>query len=227
MQAEFNKNLVKNLPDAYKKTPDSNNFKILEIERVVCEDLRACLRQIFNFYAETEDQEGILNINNATGKTLDLYGERVGQARGLASDEKYILMIKAKIMRNISNGSYPSILTALCNTFSCDPSQIFFTDGEEPFTVNMAALPLEVINNAGLSSSQTVAIIKSLLPVGISLSSFLFDGTFELATSYDDMTIDGETKGLTDTYENMKNMDAIGGYLGVAAGDEADTLLPI
>lgn len=248
MQAEYKKNLVKNLPDAYKKTTDSNNFKILEIERKTLEDVRKSLwgydkcKKCGNEAITQENQNcpvcgsetvringinDILNIDNAKGKTLDLYGERVGQARGLATDEKYILLIKAKIMRNISNGSYPSILTSLCLTFGCDPSQIYFTDGEEPFTVNMAALPLEVINAAGLTSAQTVAIIKSLLPVGISLSSFVFEGTFEFARSYEDMTIDGDTEGLTDTYENMNNPDAIGGYLGVAAGDEVDEILPI
>ena len=94
MQAEYNENLVKNLPDAYKKTTDSNNFKILEVERLALSDVRASLQEVAN----------ILDINNAKGKTLDLYGERVGQARGLADDDKYLLMIKAKLMRNLSNG---------------------------------------------------------------------------------------------------------------------------
>ena len=227
MQAEFNTNLVKNLPDAYRKTTDSNNFKILEIERIACDDLRSGLRQIYNTHAENEADEGILNIDNARGKTLDLYGDRVRQARGVATDSQYLLMIKAKIMRNISNGSYPSILNAMCGTFSCDPSQVLITDGEQPCTVKIVSLPLAAINNAGLSTSQTLAIVKSMLPVGISIETFMFGGTFELAFSYEDMKVDGETKGLTDTYENLKNRDAIGGYLGVTVGDENEEILPI
>ena len=210
MQAEFNNNLVKNLPDAYKKTTDSNNFKILEVERRTLGDIRNSLQEVNN----------ILDINKATGKTLDLYGERVGQARGLADDNRYLLMIKAKIMRNLSNGSYPSVLAALCATFGCEPSQIYLEDGDEPCTVTIVTLPLEIINKAGLTTSQTVAIIKSLLPVGISLTSFLFDGTFEFGESEDDYD---EEKG----FAISETDQSIGGYLGATAGDETDILLPI
>lgn len=210
MQAEFNRNLVKNLPDAFKKTPDSNNFKILEIERVAITDIKEGLQAIDN----------ILDINNAKGKTLDLYGERVGQARGLADDDKYILMIKAKNMRNLSNGSYPSIISALCETFSCDPSQIFITDGDEPYTVKIVTLPLEVINKAGLTTSQTIAIIKSMLPVGVTLTSFLFEGTFEFGANEDDYD---EEKGFAISEDDQ----SIGGYFGAMQGDETDIILPI
>lgn len=208
MQKEFDKNLVKNLPDAFKKSTDSNNFKILEVEKRTLEDIRQSLQQI----------NGILDINNAKGKTLDLYGERVGQARGIADDDKYLLMIKAKIMRNLSSGSYPSIVSALCRTFNCEPSQIYITEGDEPCTVTVAALPLEVINKAGLTTSQTVAIIKSMLPVGISLTSFLFEGTFEFGSNANEYD---ETKGFAN------DEGTIGGYLGATAGDETDIPLPI
>lgn len=210
MEMEYNSNLVKNLPDAYKKTTDSNNFKILEVERLACEDLRKTLQEIDN----------ILDIDNAKGKTLDMYGERVGQARGLANDDKYILMIKAKIMRNLSNGSYPSIINALCETFECEPSQVLVIDDTEPCTVKVMSLPLSVINAAGLTISQTLAIIKSILPVGISLTSFYFEGTFEFGA--DENEID-ETKGFAISEADQ----SIGGELGAMQGDEQDITLPI
>lgn len=210
MQAEFNENLVKNLPDAFKKTTDSNNYKILEIERRTLADIRADLQDI----------DSILDINNAKGKTLDLYGERVGQARGIADDEKYLLMIKAKIMRNLSNGSYPSIVNALCETFSCEPSQVYITDGEEPFTVNVVTLPLEVINKAGLTTSQTLALIKTMLPIGTVLTSFLFDGTFEFGANEDDYDTE---KGFAISEDDQ----SIGGYLGATSADISDNPLPI
>lgn len=208
MGATYKTNLVKNLPDAYKKTADSNNFKILEIERIACDDLRKTLREIDN----------ILDINNAKGKTLDLYGERVGQPRGLANDEKYLLLIKAKIMRNLSNGSYESIINALCATLACEPSQVIFVDGEEPRTVQITTLPLDVINKAGLTTSQITAIIKSMLPVGITLSDFLFEGTFEFGKNENEY--DNE-KGFAD------DADTIGGYFGATATDTNDIILPI
>lgn len=205
----FNENLVKNLPDAFKKTTDSNNYKILEIERISCETLRERLRDI----------EEILNIDNAKGKTLDLYGERVKQYRGIATDDKYILMIKAKIMRNLTNGTYESIVNALCTTFNCEPSQVYITDGDEPCTINISALPLEVINRAGLTTAQTTAIIKAMLPVGVSVTSFLYEGTFEFSNIENEYD---ESKGFSDVEGGT-----IGGYFGVTQGDEQDIILPI
>lgn len=210
MQAEFNKeNLVKNLPDAYKKNNESNNFKILEVERIECANLRDDLQSI----------NEILDINNATGKTLDRYGERVGQPRGLATDAKYLLMIKAKIMRNLSNGSYQSIIDALCETFSCDPSEVYIQDEDEPCTVKLVSLPLAFIIGAGLSTSQTVAIIKSMLPVGVSLSTFLFEGTFEFADRENEQDTE---KGFCDIEGGT-----MGGYLGATDSDLTDEILPI
>lgn len=210
MQAEFNQaKLVKNLPDAYKKTPDSNNAKILEVERIACEDLRDALMSIDN----------ILDVNNATGKTLELYGERVGQAKGQADDEKYLFLIKAKIMRNRTDGSYPSVVNALCQTYNCDPSQVFIVDGEDPCTVDILTMPLAIINKAGFSTNQTLAIVKSLLPIGTTISSFMFEGTFQFSdveNEYD------ENRGFSDVEGGT-----IGGFFGVTSGDENDVILPI
>lgn len=208
MNANYNSNLVKNLPDAYKKTSDSNNYKILEIERLACKELRDRLQDISD----------ILDINNATGKTLDMYGERVGQSRGIAADEKYILMIKSKIMRNISNGSYPSILNAICETLDCEPSQVLITEDEEACTITVVTLPLSVIVSAGLTTSQTAAIIKALLPVGITLKTFLFEGTFEFSASENEAD---NNKGFSDAD------GTVGGYFGATQGDETEDILPI
>lgn len=210
MVTMYNPNpLAKNLTDAYQKRPESNNYKILEIERVACSDLRATLQEIDN----------ILDINNARGKTLNLYGERVGQARGQAGDEKYLIMIKAKLARSLASGSYPSIANALCITFNCEPSQVLIVDGEEPCTVNVVSLPLAVINKADLTTSQTLAIIQSLLPAGVKVSSFLFEGTFEFSNTENEYD---ENAGFTDVEDG-----AIGGYFGVTSGDEKDIILPI
>ena len=217
MKAGFNAtNHVKNLPDAYKKTPDSNNSKILEIESIACNELRKTLQEVDN----------ILDFNNATGKTLDFYGERVGQARGLANDEKYLLMIKAKIMRNLSNGSHESIVDAICATLNCEPSQVILTE-DDTGSVKLTALPLETIMKSGLTTSQFISILKSMLPIGVPLSYFNLEGTFEFADTEENMEADGETKGFTDTEANMKGENSIGGYFGAGLGDENNEILPI
>lgn len=114
-----------NLPDVFAKDPNSNNYKILEIVRRESVILRG--RSAF--------VESILDISNASGKTLDLYGERVGQKRGLATDDQYRVLILARILRNLSNGSYNSVVKCLSMIFNCDPSEIHFEDvGMRGFT---------------------------------------------------------------------------------------------
>lgn len=213
---EYQTELVKNLPDVYRKDPDSNNYKFFQIESEAVERTRATLEEIRN----------ILFFENATGKTLDLYGERVGQPRGQAKDDKYLVMIKAKILRNLSNGSYPSVLNAICKTFDCDPSLVKIKE-IEPCVVELETMPFEVINKAGFTTSQAFSIIKSLLPVGVTLANFMFEGTFEFGENEDELD---ETKGFSDVgaFPEDENYDeVIGGYLGASIGDENDAELPI
>ncbi len=202
-------NHVKNLPDIYRKGTESNNFKILEVERLEGNGLREALETI----------DTILDLDEAYGKTLDYYGERVGQPRGRATDSQYLLMIKSKIMQNICDGTSPNIINAVCMTFNCDASQVHIAEDTEPCSVKIVSLPLSIINKAGLSTEQTVAMIKRLLPVGVALSSFLFDGTFEFGTVENEQDTD---KGFCDVEGGT-----IGGYFGVTGSDVSDVILPI
>ena len=209
MKLYSGENLAYNLPDSYAKDAKSNNSKILEIERSEVEKIRTTLREI----------DAILDLENAYGKTLDLYGARVGQARGQATDDQYRVLIKAKIVRNLSNGSIPSFIESICATFSCAPTEIVISEMADTCALKIDSLPLSAITKAGFSTSQTVAIIESLLPVGARLDSFLFNGTFEFAASEGVYT---EGKGFTDV-EGGEG----GGYFGAINGDENDIILPI
>lgn len=203
-------NYVKNLPDYYKKTTDSNNFKILEVERY----------SISTFKNDIEDVNTSLDLSQAYGKTLDYYGETVGQPRGLATDEQYILMIRSKIAQNVSGGDYKSVTKAICMTFDCEPSEVYIAEKEDPCVVELVVMPLAVINKAGLTTRQTVELVKQLLPVGVALESFLFEGTFcfsETETEYD--TEAGFAISETD--------QSIGGYLGIVYGEDDEPELPI
>lgn len=209
--AEFNfDNLAKNLPDCYKKNKDSNNYKILEIERIAGAELRKCLNEI----------AVILDIENATGATLDAYGERYGQSRGIATDEQYRVMIKSKITRSLSSGSYIDVLNAICATFGCTFDDVTLTELSEPMAVALEKAPLEAIAKAGFTSSQAYQIIKSLLPTGVTLTSVLFEGTFEFSdidNEYD------EDAGFAISEADQ----SIGGFLGATEGELSDDILPI
>ena len=225
---QFNyENYVKNLPDFYDKTPikqtengeyeGSNNAKILEIERISHNVLLDDVQDVF----------AVLDIDNAKGKTLDLYGDMLRQPRGIATDAQYRILLKSKIMQNCCLGDYNSVLNAICKTFGCKPSEITVAELDEPCSIEITDLPLEKINNAGVTTEQAVAIINRLLPVGTKLKTFLFEGTFEFSVDETDMNIDGTAKGFTYTEEDMTNPDAVGGYLGITAGDENESMLPI
>lgn len=198
-----------NLPDCFDKSEDSNNHKLLETERQSIDKHSDDLWDIFQ----------ILDLDNARNKTLDHYGARVGQARGLADDEKYLILIKSKIMRNLNNGTYPSILNSICATFDCKPEEVYIGETNNPCNVSMVALPLDIINRVGMSATQIIALVKSLLPICITLDNVSLEGTFEFASG----------EGETDNNKGFSDVEGgtIGGYLGYMSGDEDEPILPI
>lgn len=201
-------NLAKNLPDTYKKDTDSNNYKILEVERTANHHLRDVLEQIDN----------ILDINNATGAILDMYGKRFGQARGTASDAQYLAMIKSRIMRSLCDGSYKNIVDAICFTFNCNIDDVLIRETGAA-AVTLEKSPLSAIINSGFSARQAEQVIKTLLPVGVELESVLFEGTFEFGEAeyeYD------ESAGFSEA-ENGE----IGGYFGWTGSQENISELPL
>lgn len=205
----FDKEYVKNLPDSYNKLKSSNNYKILNLNKLLIDD----------FYKDIQTVFDMVDINKATGKTLNLYGDMVNQARGAATDQQYLYLIRAKIASNLAGGSYQDITNAICITFDCEPSQIYIVEAQNPCTVDIIVLPLSVIIHAGFTTSQTLTLIKSLLPVGVTLETFLFEGTFELASTEGITDID---KGFS-SYEGSEN----GGHLGITGTGENDPILPI
>lgn len=212
-------NLAKNLPDAYKKDINSNNYKILEIERQSNNDLRSLLDCIANS----------LDIDNATGATLDMYGKRFGQPRGKATDAQYKLMIKSKIVRGMSNGSYKEIVDALCFTFNCPIDDVSIIE-TAPMKVELQNLKLDTVLNAGFETSQIYQLVKSLMPVGVTLEPISLEGTFEFGEG---VIVDGKMEISENDYDENKGFaiseadQSIGGYFGAAQGNETSTELPI
>lgn len=199
-------NLVKNLSDSFAKDTSSNNYKLLQTEYEETTRFRVLLQALSD----------VLDIDNATGATLDLYGELVGQPRGSLTDEQYILMIKAKALRNLASGSYPSILNALAITFNCDPSTIYIQESEDPCKVQAVNLPIETIVKANLSTADALQIIEQLLPITVTLESYLFDGTFTFSDSENEYD---ESQGFCDDPNGGVVGDGkIGGYFGTTSG---------
>ena len=135
------------LPDCYRKDPEGNNYKLLELGREETDNLRSDIRKVWD----------ALDLNLAEGKTLDLYGDMLGQRRGLLNDEQYRFMILTRIGRNIVQGDYQSVMRALVLMFGGKQGDISLDDlelGEEdrPCVVKLTKFPIAVLVNAGFSS---------------------------------------------------------------------------
>lgn len=205
---------VNRLPDCYRKDPDSNNYKLLELGREETEKLRSDIQAVLD----------ALDINRAAGATLDLYGTMLGQRRGLLNDEQYRYMLLSKIGRNTVQGDYNSIMRNLVLMFGGQMGDIALDDlevveEERPCVVKLTKFPISVLVNAGFSSRQAVQIIELLLPICVTLAADNFEGTFEFAEL--DQEYD-ETAGFADLKQT------IGGFFGLLLGeDEKIPILPI
>ena len=127
-------------------------------------------------------------------------------------------MILSKIRRSLCNGSYKNIIDTICYTFGCDKNEVMITE-VGAMKVKLENVPISSIIKAGFSTSQAVQIIKSLLPVGVSIETIMFDGTFEFAETENEYD---EAAGFSES-EN----GTIGGYLGWANTEASIDTLPI
>lgn len=207
-------NKVKKLPDAYRKTEDSNNYRLMEMHEQACGDIREDIKGL----------EDTLDLNLSKGKTLDLWGEMVGQKRGLLDDTQYRYIIFTRIGRNIVGGDYNSMMLTIIQMFNCKGSDISLedievTETDTPCVLKLTKFPIQVLIDAGFSSRQAVAMIESLLPVGVTLAADNFEGSFEFS----------EMDNVYDNKAGFADIDgSIGGYFGLLLGeDDTIPVLPI
>lgn len=199
--------LARNLPDAYRKDDGSNNAKILAIEHGASSVLREAVQGIWDS----------LDIDTAYGKTLDLYGEMLDQRRGVATDEQYRVLLKNKIQRNLTNSDMNSIIRAICTTLGCEPTEVLLAESDVPCVVSVNGMPLDSLVKNDIDINTAIAIIRSLLPVGVHIEAVTFAGTFEFADG--EMEYD-EGKGFADAAQTF------GGTMGLVA-DNTGGKLPV
>lgn len=197
--------LINKLPDAYQKNETSNNYKLLSIGEDEINGLREDIQEVAL----------LTDLANASGETLDLFGEMLDKRRGKLDDDKYKYALQSQVAQNVVSGDFNNVLTALVRMFSLQEGDVTYDDIqlEECQTsgfVKVTKLPLTILNKAGFNTAQTLELIKNILPIGVALTSVHFEGTFEFcAQEYD--------------YENEKGFGslsnpAIGGELGGLIG---------
>lgn len=173
--------LFRKLTDAYTKNPDSNIGKLVVILSEQIDEVRGTLNKI----------EEWRDIDKAQGTTLDLIGENVGQTRGLATDEIMRILIRARVARNLSDGTFNGIIKALAVTLNTTSDRIKIKelyddiDDPEPAAIAITGLPLDVLNNSGLSATQFGLITQRVLPGGVRVAVIELAGTFSFASDPD------------------------------------------
>lgn len=101
------------------------------------------------------------NIDQATGKSLDYLGGNVGQLRQGEDDDLYRLLIKTRIIANLSNGDIPTInkvLSILTKDLFLGLIEVW---GDDEYDREPAAFRLELSYNTNLIPFDIVDKIKS------------------------------------------------------------------
>ena len=200
---------VKKLPDSYAKETYSNNYKLLNINEQAVADAKKDAQDILN----------AVDIQQATGHTLDLYGDMVGQKRGTLTDKQYRFMILTRIGINVVQGNYKTVIECIKNMFGCNASDVVLKDSEKPCKVDLETFPVGVLVNAGFTSKQAVKMIESILPVGVTINDTNFTGTFEFADTAEEYDVNAGFGNVEQT---------VGGYLGLLLGDDENSpILPL
>lgn len=207
-------NKIKRLPDSYQKAEGSQNWKLMQLNSEAVEEIRQAAAMVFD----------MVDINKASGRTLDFYGEMVGQKRGLLDDKQYRYMIFTRIGRNIVTSDYESLMNTIIAMFDCEAGDVSLddievTETETPCVLKLTKFPIQVLIDAGFSSRQAVAMIETLLPICVTLAADNFEGTFEFTNIADEYD---KKAGFAD------EAGTIGGYLGLLLGeDDTIPVLPI
>ena len=163
-------------------------------------------------------------VDDTEGVTLDLIGGNVDQVRGQASDAIYRTMIRAKILRNKSNGTINELVELLSFVLQIDPHEIVLTEGYElevplPASIRITDIPATVLTEIGLTPEQLVQIIKSAVAAGVRLEILELTGTFQFSTIDDTTPEQDEDTGFANDDQTL------GGYLGeVFSSDNAPDL---
>jgi hypothetical protein len=207
--------LIGRLTDVYDKRPDSNIGKLLSI----LADQFTKIEQTIALIQAWRD------IDAAEGSTLDRIGENVVQDRGSATDEVYRVLIKTKIARNLSTADINTIIRIISVAVGAPFSDIEikpqFNDpiDPEPAALSLLRLPLDRVNQSGVSLTQFSRIIQRTVAAGVRVQNVELQGTFELG---DLPLIQDAAAGLGDV-----NNPAIGGYLGAVFEPGSDSDLPL
>ncbi|HHT7186920.1 TPA: DUF2612 domain-containing protein [Bacillus cereus] len=153
-----------------------------------------------------QENEDLLNkihdwrdIDQAQGVTLDYLGRNIGQDRMGFDDEIFKVLIKARIIRNNSDGSIPTILQFLSFILGVEKQYITIQEKwrkGEPIGLYVE-IDMEFVLKLGLTLEYFGQIVNELAPGGVHIDiyyvgSFMFSD-YESQIQYDEKHGFGES----------------------------------
>jgi len=206
-------NMLKRLTDNYRKDPESNVGKLLNIAAGELEDIKASIEKTGQWRS----------IDDAQGKTLDRIGANFQQLRGQAPDSVYRILIKSKIARNLSDGSINTLIQTLAITLDIEPEGIkireLWSDASPEPAAIFIGVPYDALNVVGMTLNQFGRLCNRIVAAGVR-ADVLVEGTFEFSSIVDESETDSEAG-----FSNLEQ--TTGGYLGAAYDPVYDPDLPL
>ncbi len=181
--------MMRSLTESYTKNPNSNVGKLILLVSGQMEDLDETLKKV----------ETWRDINQAEGETLDLIAANVGQLRGLATDEVLRILIRARVARNVSDGTMDGVINSLAVTLNTTPDKFgikeLYSDAltPEPAAIVITSLPIEVINQSGMSAVQFGKITQRVVASGVRVAAIDLSGTFAFSSQANAVEVDTAT----------------------------------
>ena len=149
--------LIRSLPDAYRKSTNSNNYKLLSLHGEAVDSLRQDIKNVM--FSQ--------DLQTATGYSLDLYGAEVEQPRGKANDALYRVLIQQKMARDRGIGTWDSVSSGIRNVLNCSDSDFCIHDSTINRKVVFRVVNSQVLEKSPLTEEQVKKVINQLLPATV------------------------------------------------------------
>ncbi|AIY89880.1 hypothetical protein [Geoglobus acetivorans] len=193
--------LVKLLSTAFRKDPDSNNYKLLKILD----------SEFSNIELEAENVRNAHFVDYASGKSLDYIGQLFNVRRQQGeTDEHFRARIKIAFSKLTEMTTIKDIKEVVASALKTKTSRVRVLDRYdiEPALFEVWVW-LQDLNNAGLTIQELKDLLQAIKPAGVRLDTKQF-GTFTYRSIND---VSDPTKGYNDLANSNPNAGTYAGLL--------------
>lgn len=192
--------LIKLLSTAFRRDPDSNNYKLISIIAQRFDDIEQVINDIKNAHF----------VDFAGGKSLEYLASLFNIRRKQnETDDHFRARIKLAFSKISNMATINDIKEIIATTLQTETSRVKVKDRYDLESAHFEVwVWLQDLNNAGLTLEDFKALLKAIKPAGVRLSAFQ-QGTFTYRSI-------GESSDLTKAYNDLANSNPNAGtYAGL------------